>query len=107
MEWSDPDVTAERMWDAARRVVDAASRVVDVMTETRGAELLPGRHCGWCPAKSSCPAQEAWDRAGSPRDPVPYAIAAAPVTVPTVTPIELISAPAMRGAQASDDPYAL
>lgn len=106
MEWTDPDVTAERMWAAAGRVVDAATRVVDVMTETRGAELLPGRHCTWCAAKPSCPAQEAWARAGSPNDPVPYAIAAAPVTVPSVAPVELVSAPAARGGD-DHDPYAI
>lgn len=107
MEWTDPDVTPDRLWRAAERVVDAATRVVEVLCESRGAELLPGRHCTWCPAKASCPAHEAWLRAGSPNDPVPYAIAAAPVTVPSQAPSELVTAPVSRGQVDADDPYAL
>jgi hypothetical protein len=107
MEWTDADVTAERMWEAARRVVEGVNRIVEVLTETRGASLLPGHHCGYCPAKRTCPSHEAWQNAGAPSDSIPYAIAAAPVTIPSVPPFELTLTPRSHGGDEAPDPYAL
>ena len=108
VEWTEADVTVDRLWDAAKRVVDGVNRIVEVLTETRGASLLPGHHCTWCPAKATCPSQEAWQMAGQPSDPTPYAIAAAPVTIISPPPKQLVSAPASHGGnEATDDPYAL
>jgi hypothetical protein len=108
VEWTEADVTVDRLWDAAKRVVEGVNRIVEVLTETRGASLLPGHHCTWCPAKKTCPSQEAWQMAGQPADPTPYAIAAAPVTIVSPPPKQLVSTPASHGGNdVSDDPYAL
>jgi hypothetical protein len=53
-DWTDADVTAERLIEAADRVVSGVARYVDVMAGRRDPELTPGRWCNWCPAKSSC-----------------------------------------------------
>ncbi len=55
-EWSDPDVTADRLRDAARRVATATSAMVDVLTEYRGPLYNPGRWCTWCPSAATCSA---------------------------------------------------
>jgi hypothetical protein len=104
MEWTEPDVTRDLMFAAADRVIEGVTKIVDVLTEARGASLIPGRHCGWCPGKDTCPSREAWTMAGSPEDPTPFAISAVPVTVPT-PPVDLVSVPAP--ASSPDDPWAL
>jgi len=104
MEWTEPEVTRDLMFAAADRVIEGVTKIVDVLTESRGASLVPGRHCGWCPGRDTCPSREAWTMAGSPEDPTPYAISAVPVTVPT-PPVDLVSAPVM--ASSPDDPWAL
>jgi len=55
-EWTDPDVTPERLYAAAERVIAAVDSVTDVMTDRRPPLLNAGRHCSYCPAKDSCPA---------------------------------------------------
>lgn len=104
MDWTDADVTPERLWDAARRVVDAAHRIVDVLTEARGPELLPGRHCTWCPQRNECVAHRAWSEAGSPDDTVPFAVASA--TRGALSPVATPAGKVLVAAGA-DDPFAI
>lgn len=104
MEWTEPDVTKDLLFQAANRVTEGVTKIVDVLTEARGASLVPGRHCGWCPGRDTCPSREAWQLAGSPEDPTPFAISAVPVTVPE-PPVEIVSVPAP--AASPDDPWAL
>lgn len=58
-EWTEPDITEGRLWQAADAVVDAACRQVAVLTEQREPQLTGGPHCRWCPLKDTCPASEA------------------------------------------------
>jgi hypothetical protein len=53
--YTDPDVTAERLKEAAQAVVRAVGAVVDVLTERRAATPTPGLHCGYCRLKADCP----------------------------------------------------
>ena len=102
MEWTAPDIDASMLYAAAERVIEGTTRIVEVLTESRGASLVPGRHCTWCPSKSTCPSHEAWDQAGSPSDPTMYAIGAAPVTVTAEAPRQMVSAPSSR---TEENPY--
>lgn len=58
-EWSDPDVTAERLLLTADVVASAARRYVEVMGAQREAELEYGEWCRWCPVVDTCPAATA------------------------------------------------
>lgn len=58
-DWTDPDVTPERLFAAAERVIAAANAVAAVLTDRRQPVLSPGRWCSWCPARQSCPAASA------------------------------------------------
>lgn len=58
-DWTDPDVTADRLRAAAEKVVTAVEKITSVLTEARPAELRGGRWCSWCPAKADCPASTA------------------------------------------------
>jgi hypothetical protein len=71
-EWTDPDVTSARLVAAAEQVVAGVTARVDVLTEARPPTLTPGHHCGWCPARATCPGAAAWEEAGRP---VEHAIA--------------------------------
>lgn len=53
-EYTPPDVTEERLFEAAERVIKGVTIYVDVMTEARGLVLTPGKHCGFCPARLTC-----------------------------------------------------
>lgn len=55
-EWTDPDVTPERLRHAANRVVTAVGALTDVLAEKREPTLSPGRWCSWCPASATCSA---------------------------------------------------
>ena len=55
-EWTNPEVTPERLVAAAERVIGAVESICDVMTDRRPPLLSSGRWCMWCPAKDSCPA---------------------------------------------------
>ena len=55
-EWTEPDVTAELLWESAQRVVAAVETLTDVLTDRRPALLSADRWCMWCPAKDTCPA---------------------------------------------------
>jgi hypothetical protein len=57
-EWTDPDVTPERLWAAAERVVAAVESITDVLTDRRPPLLTSGRWCTWCPARDTCPSSE-------------------------------------------------
>ena len=54
-EWTEPDVTSEKLYAAAERVCSAVASITDVLTDQRPALLNPGRWCNWCPASASCP----------------------------------------------------
>jgi len=54
-EFTDPDVSADRLRDAASKVVAGVAVIVDVLTERRAPELAPGRHCSYCPLRDTCP----------------------------------------------------
>jgi hypothetical protein len=53
-EWTEPDVTPEKLYASAERVCSAVASITDVMTDQRPALLNPGRWCNWCPASASC-----------------------------------------------------
>lgn len=55
-EYTEPDITAERLFDTADRLVGAVRSVVEVLTEKRGPVLEPGDWCGYCPLRTACPA---------------------------------------------------
>jgi hypothetical protein len=57
-EWSDPDITAERLMDVADAVIAGVNSTVAVLTESRPAVLTGGTWCRWCPAFTTCPAAE-------------------------------------------------
>lgn len=54
-EFSDPEVSAATMHATADLVIDGVVRLVAVLAGQREAELNPGQHCSWCPAKLTCP----------------------------------------------------
>jgi RecB family exonuclease len=54
-EWQAEDVTDEILRRAADRVVDASTAALRLFGG-RAPQLSPGRHCGWCPVRSDCPA---------------------------------------------------
>lgn len=53
-EWTDPDVNADRLFDAADACVDAVERIVEAKSGRRELELTPGRWCTWCPSAATC-----------------------------------------------------
>lgn len=53
-EWTEPDVTPEKLYAAAERVCSAVASITDVLTDQRPALLNPGRWCSWCPASATC-----------------------------------------------------
>lgn len=55
-DWTDPDVTAEKLHAMADMVVRGVVTTVDMLTEAREPELTSGRHCRFCPALTTCPA---------------------------------------------------
>jgi hypothetical protein len=57
-EWSDPDITAERLMGVADAVIAGVNSTVAVLTETREPVLTGGSWCRWCPAAQTCPAAE-------------------------------------------------
>ena len=54
-EWTEPDVTVERLVATSETIADAITAHVEVLTEQRAAELTPGPHCRWCPVRDTCP----------------------------------------------------
>jgi hypothetical protein len=65
-EWTEPEVTADGLREAAERVVIGVQRYVDVLCEAREPMFVAGRHCTWCPARLECRAQLEWVEAGRP-----------------------------------------
>jgi len=53
-EYTDPDVTEERLFDIANKVIKGTNSIVETLTESRLPVLLPGDHCRWCPILTSC-----------------------------------------------------
>lgn len=122
-DWTDPDVTATTLRDAAERVVEGVNRYVETLTESRPLRLAPGRHCAWCPAAENCPARSAWEMAGRPEDTTPFIVDPPRAAVPTPAlelPLDIeagaapAAAPVVPGPAASapaapdtDDPWAL
>jgi hypothetical protein len=58
-EWTDPDIDADVLESVAHDVVVAVRGRVEVLRELRAPELRAGRHCDWCPARTTCPAAAA------------------------------------------------
>lgn len=63
MEWQSEEVTEETLDLAASRLEEAVSVAAEIdhrrgeLTQREREPLLSaGRHCGWCPRRSSCPA---------------------------------------------------
>lgn len=59
-DWTDADVTEQRLEAAAETVITAVRSVVDTLTESRPLKLAAGTHCSWCPVKSTCGAYATW-----------------------------------------------
>ena len=55
-EWTDPDVTADKLYDISEKVVKSLKSTINVLTEQVAASLTPGDYCTWCPAKNTCSA---------------------------------------------------
>lgn len=88
-EWSDPDVTEDRLFVAADQVIEAVRRVVAAKSGQRELSLSAGAHCTYCPAKASCTAFD------------PNAVLAdRAVARPEVVPVS-ITAPVSRSAGTS------
>lgn len=58
-DWSEPDVTPQRLSDAADAVIAAVRSRVAVLCEERDAVLTAGEWCRFCPAAATCPANAA------------------------------------------------
>jgi len=54
-EWQAEDVTERTLFHAADRVVRAATSASELLAGGP-ADLRPGRYCGWCPRRRTCPA---------------------------------------------------
>jgi hypothetical protein len=54
--YTDPDVTAERLWRAADQVIAGVAAIVEVLTDRREPTRSAGRHCSYCPLKDDCSA---------------------------------------------------
>lgn len=55
-DWTDPDVTEERLVAACDWVIESVRAIVDTLTEQRPPTLTPSGACLWCPASATCPA---------------------------------------------------
>lgn len=75
-EWTEPDVTSDRLFSTADDVVARVNAGIAVLTEQRAPDLMPSYACSWCPARATCSAADA---AVLPAVPV-----AAPVAAPTL-----------------------
>jgi hypothetical protein len=81
-EYTDPDVTPDRLIAIAHKVADAVGRIVDVRTERRLPLLVAGPHCQWCPQKRTCPDANP-EAAGPGRDqPAPQTLTVTPTAGP-------------------------
>lgn len=54
-EYTDPDITPDRLRETAAVVVDAVNKHVAVLTEERPPLLTAGPHCRWCSLNDTCP----------------------------------------------------
>lgn len=54
-DYTEPDVTEEKLFKAADRVISAVKSTVDVLMEKREPLLTPGDHCSYCPLVKTCP----------------------------------------------------
>lgn len=55
-EWTDPEVSADRLRAVAATVVDAVTRYVDIILDRREPVLTADRWCAWCSARTTCSA---------------------------------------------------
>lgn len=55
-DWTDPEVTEERLVAIADKVVEGVRRQVEVLTAKREPVLTPDVWCRFCPARDTCPA---------------------------------------------------
>lgn len=53
-EYTDPDVTEEKLVNAADRVILGVRNYVDILTEAREVIETPGAHCVRCPLRETC-----------------------------------------------------
>ena len=53
-EWSDPDVTEDRLFTAADKVIETATKLVGAKSGRRDVDLTAGPHCRFCPARNDC-----------------------------------------------------
>jgi hypothetical protein len=54
-EWQAEDVTEQTLFHAADRVIATATAASTLLGGGQ-PELRPGRYCGWCPRRRTCPA---------------------------------------------------
>jgi hypothetical protein len=53
-EWTEPDITTERLLACASWVGEQVVKMVEVLTEQRSANLIVSSGCSFCPAKGTC-----------------------------------------------------
>lgn len=80
LEWTDPDVTEPRLFEAADQVIETVQRYVGAKSGRRPVQLSPGPHCRYCPDKGEC---ESFDPDAEPvsRPVAPVAVVSTPVAV--------------------------
>ena len=102
-EWTDPDVTTDRMLSVADDVVERVNAGVAVLTEQRSPKLSPSFACSWCSARSTCSAADPLAKGPDP--------AAVKVESPTAVPLTSRSGKAGNDVadivDSSDDPFAI
>lgn len=54
-DWTDPEVTEQRLMDAADRVILGVNTHVELLTDKREPTRQAGGWCSWCPINDTCP----------------------------------------------------
>lgn len=67
-EWTDPEVTQQRLTEVAEAVVSAVNSRVAVLSDQREPTLTAGEWCRFCPASETCPAHAAASGTAEPAD---------------------------------------
>lgn len=79
-DWTEPDVTAEKLFALADQVADRAVAAVEVLGGHRAPKLILNPGCSWCPARETCP--EFADRDSSKAEPPASAAGDALLPIP-------------------------
>jgi hypothetical protein len=102
-EWTDPDVTGDRMFAVADDVVSRVNAGVAVLTEQRPPTLSPSFACSWCSARDTCPAADPLAQSSQPN----AVKVKTPQAAANAQPVDATLSEVVDSVESGDDPFAI